>query len=235
MKSYDGFSLVELVIAVVIVGLIISMVLSLLGGRENAWRQSVVSELSQMLVADKTFRQTYRYRAGDHPEPERYFSGDAATAGDGDGYLDTAAERNVLWVQFSAAELLPNSYELPATVATDRVLGTHRPASRYEGAGWTFLNSMTIDPPGAVGSLTYRNVFRIGGWESGANGGEDLSRAVLTVADHRYLDEKIDVQNTPATGNYVVGEDSTCMTESGGVYSYSTNPDAQCTGNYVER
>jgi len=163
----------------------------------------------------------------------------------GNGYWDgpgnppsttNATERNLIWPQLFQAGFIKDDLDVPAPITSQNItLGTHRPLSDIDGAGWTFVNSMHITAPG---DAWYYHILRIG---SGAT--EDLTTGMLSVADHIDIDAKIDSPNTPLSGSYVVGVNPSngtnvgttdCAVAGAEGFIYPTNTSLLCTGNAVE-
>ncbi len=226
-KNNSGFSLVELSIVVVIIGVIIGAITYIQSIREKAESRAIIAEMGEYKNAISAFRDKYKYRPGDHPDAGRYFTSDdnADTDGDGDGRWDTATERDVMWPQLYQAGFI--SQKLSGTGAASEP-GVNRPESRV-GGGWTIIDTLDIDPPGAVTSIKYHFVLRYGQ----PDGTEDLGNPSLNIEKHRYIDAKIDAPDTPLSGFYVVGEPA-CVSESGGVYSYQLDEELLCTANMPE-
>ncbi len=219
-------------IVMVIIAIIIGAVVAGRSIQENAQAQAVIIEANNYLGAIDNFRKKYRYLPGDHPEPERFFTSDAATAGDGDGRWDTATERNTAWFQLYQSGLI--NQEITSDGAAAATPGTDRPSSRIEGAGWTLLDVLTQTLPD-TSTITAVQVLRLGTRESSAT--EFLATGVLVPKQHDYIDAKIDVKETPIGGNYIIGwEDTTnfngCVSN-GGSYTYNIGSSTRCTANFI--
>ena len=117
LKSQAGFTLVELAIVMIVIGLLIGGVLK---GQElvgNAKVTATVAQIKGMDGAISTFRDMYRALPGDMTNPGGRIPnctalGDCSTAGDADGRLETAPgavpanEAARFFVQLSSADLL---------------------------------------------------------------------------------------------------------------------------------
>lgn len=228
----QGFSLVEMSIVLVIIAIILGAVIAGRSIQENAQAQAVIIEANNYLGAIENFRKKYRYLPGDHPEPERFFTGSAATAGDGDSRWDTANERDTAWFQLYQSGLI--SHEIIADGSAAATPGTDRPASRIENAGWTLLDVLTQTLPD-TSTITAVQVLRLGAREGTPT--EFLATGTLVPKQHDYIDAKVDVKDTPISGNYIVGWEDTanfngCVSNGGG-YTYNIGSSTRCTANFI--
>lgn len=231
-----GFSLIEMAIVLVIVGLITSIVLVGQDMLDKAEGKAILGEMQDFLQALAAFQSKYYYRPGDLVQSSRYFTGSAATDGDGNSRIDTWQERNVMWPQLFQAGMTKQNLSVTAATGDARVLGQHRPASNVDGAGWTWVDSFDMDQAPLAGTYTFYDVLRLGGVPDtiGADGGELLERPAITLGNHRYVDAKIDSENTPISGSVTVAEEE-CLRDNGsGVFLYQTDETLFCTLNYVE-
>lgn len=85
--SQAGFSLVELAIVLIIIGLIVGGVLKGQDLIESARVNSIQTQLNEIRTAATTFLNKYDDLPGDMPEPE-LFTGVPFSGGDGDGRID---------------------------------------------------------------------------------------------------------------------------------------------------
>ncbi len=160
--SQAGFTLVELAIVMIIIGLLIAGVLK---GQEligNARVTATVAQLKAIDAAMSTFKDTYSALPGDIVNPANRVpncAGDCiagAGAGNGDGVLGTAAapasfaaapngtEREAFFPQLSAANLITGI--VPGT----QTFGGDYPQAKIDGAG-ILPGSVTTAAPANAG------------------------------------------------------------------------------------
>lgn len=191
--------------------------------------KSVLAEMEGYISSLAIFRERYHARPGDLKEAEKFFSGVAAISGNQNDRWDTKTERNIAWPQLYQAGLMSQNLSGEGDISAP---GVNRPVTTLKYGGWTFMDSLSVKPPGGVEKVTINNVLRIGG----ANNDEYLKKGILTINDHIFIDSKIDSPGTPISGRYIVGE-SECIEEiavGSNLYGYSSNPDLKCTGNIAE-
>lgn len=168
-----GFSLVELSIVLVILGLLVGGVLSGQSLIRAAELRSVSSEYARYVAATQSFRDKYFALPGDMNNATRFWgrlnsnadcvtNSTAAVAtpgscdGDGDGIIEAGAatanisiERFQFWRQLALAGLIEGNYTglagPGATNGEQPVIGTNVPASKLGRAGFStyYLNIPT--------------------------------------------------------------------------------------------
>lgn len=235
LHSYrSGFSLVELSIVLVILGLLTG---GILGGRSlihAAELRSVVQEYEQYQTATVSFREQYDAMPGDMLEATRYwgradngsFSGQCAAPdtdegtgkqtcnGNGNGDLDTNNELFRFWQHLANAGLIAGNYSGVGGVngSNHHVIGENCPASRMSSTiGWGARQIM-LNFTG-TGTLweTYppRDLLRLGG-----ETGSILSGNVFTPEDAWNIDMKTD-DGRPGSGSIWSRTWDTCTTATG--------------------
>jgi prepilin-type N-terminal cleavage/methylation domain-containing protein len=153
MPSRRGFSLVELSIVLVILGLLVGGVLSGQSLIRAAEIRAVSTEYERYVAATYSFRDKYFALPGDLNNSSSFWP--AAANGDGDGILDVApaasvaGERFGFWQQLALAGLIEGSFSgLTGSGSTEHsVIGTNIPKSRLGNAGWSakYVAEFTIN------------------------------------------------------------------------------------------
>lgn len=201
----QGFTLIELSIVLVIIGLIAGGILVGQDMIKGAEIRSTVKQIEQINAAMNTFRDKYRFLPGDLSAAAATQFGFAARTGavgrgDGNSYIsggtatatDLNSETVLAWVDLNRVALLDGSYtvgaDAAAVAANPDAVKTFLPEAKL-GRG----NVITVYS--AVGS----NFYQIGGVDSVAAGVPTL-RATLTPQEAYNLDQKMD-DGIPATGS----------------------------------
>ncbi|MDQ7073963.1 MAG: prepilin-type N-terminal cleavage/methylation domain-containing protein [Gammaproteobacteria bacterium] len=114
MKLLRGFTLIEIAIVLVIIGLILGGVLK---GQElinSARVRSMTDQVNGITAAWFAFQDRYRALPGDYSQASTQINA-ALTNGDGNGQIDQSSERGQVWAQLQAANMLIGSYDGTAT------------------------------------------------------------------------------------------------------------------------
>lgn len=111
-----GFTLVELSVVLVIIGLIIGGILIAQSMIDTARGQRVINDLQKYEVAVKNFKSSYRFYPGDSPDFSIAGNGDnvlyfaGAALGCGGGPMTDGNENYQVFIQMSEAGMLDKSY-----------------------------------------------------------------------------------------------------------------------------
>jgi len=205
-RSVSGFTLVELAIALMIIGLLLGGVLK---GRElitNARNAQVTRQLKGYEVAVKNFISIYSNMPGDIPNPGSRLPGCTSdpcnVAGNGDGDLTqtvplyklpsmtflAAGESHTFWTHLAQAGLI-NGIDTTVTVSTPFTgdFGREFPTSAIENVGFVAVGYSNTGTTGPRSS--YIIVRGINDADYG-----------LTPATASYIDQKLD-DGLPTTGD----------------------------------
>lgn len=199
-----GFSLIELAIALVIIGLIVGGIL-LKGGDliDSARLKTVLSQVNEIRMAVTTFQDRYNALPGDYDQAKAHINNQLADGGNdgiinGDG-LKSDAEAFLFWSHLAAAQLIPDPGK-PQDNTPD--FGHGAPAAKI-GGGFTIEY---IDQGDMQGH------WIVLGKKNGAKG----KGALLTPLQAMHLDQKADDGN-PSTGRIRAangeGTDDKCLTD----------------------
>lgn len=146
-QNQNGFTLVELSIVLVIIGLIVGGVLVGQDMIRAAESRAIVAQIEKYNTAINTFRNKYNALPGDITNPTTYISTSAATGGDGNGYIYSAAgtpsttptaingsgnELSTFWNHLSLAGFIDGNFDGSTTQTT---LGTNFPYTKSGRGG----------------------------------------------------------------------------------------------------
>lgn len=205
-----GFSLVELSIVLVILGLLTGGILSGQSLIRAAELRSVGTQATQFMAAVHSFRDKYMALPGDFKDATKFWgkdnaacsahTGTAATPGtcngSGDGFIGYGGAANgttesfQAWKQLALAGLIEGNFTglAGATGDTDHNFGSNSPAARISNAGWGlgYINNLT-GAQTVPYAYDYRNAFTLGNDDNSFADG-----AVLRPEEAWNIDTKID-------------------------------------------
>jgi len=225
-KRQGGFSLVELAIVLLIIGLIVGGILKGQDLIQSARTNQIQTDLNEIRVATNTFQDKFVAFPGDFVDSDRLPGLGGADNGDGNGRIDSVGVRMgagtadqepaLFWLHLSAAGLLDGID--PALDESDLDATNGKTAS--VGGLYTIL----FEDPGS-GSDHW---IQLGGDVNGT----DNNGPVLSPTDLRSIDLKQD-DGDPQEGNVLAEEDDgsgagQCVT--GG--DYDTTDAVECVANF---
>lgn len=222
--KHQGFSLTEMAIVIVIVGLLVAGIFAGNGLLEQAKLRSVVAEMQNYKVSIEHFQQLYEYLPGDLPNAtgsNNYFNGQT-TNGDGNGKISSTTpsgteETFAAWVQLVLAHFTDGSYT-GAADSGSATIGTNIPASHHlDGAGYSLA---WVDSPSSLTDDLGRSLS--GNYlilASDDNNGTVITGSVLSTDQAYYIDTKMD--DGKANYGMVLGGGGSCF--SGANYTLTTS------------
>lgn len=218
----SGFTLIELSIVLVIIGLIVAGVLVGQDLIKAAEIRAEVSELQNLDAAANTFHNKYGSIPGDIVNGVNFFAAADVAAGatcaltvPGNGSLEDCAgttatldgEPAAFWKQLADAALIPNQITDTnliggaAAPAAPTVIANAIPAAKIGKGNFVLVYT---GGPGIVGGLAGQNVYRITGIKSFAVGAVTQANS-LSPLDSLQIDTKKD-DGLPGTGTVVASD-----------------------------
>lgn len=230
-----GFTLVELSIVLVIIGLLLGGVIIGKDMIRSAQLRSVVTDVQGYLAASMMFQDKYQCLPGDCANATTFFSG--VTNGNGDTILSPASAANAVgevfgaWQQLALIGYVAGVFTGKAGPANqyDALAGVNVPASKLPNSTYSFgFPGLGTGNTSGVLSATsnyydgaYRNVLYFGTKYPG----ELNYAAILSPAQAYAIDQKID-DGIPGTGTIRTMFGNTYAPNCSTSGSVNTNPTA---------
>jgi prepilin-type N-terminal cleavage/methylation domain-containing protein len=219
MRSHKGFTLIELSIVLIIIGLLVAGVLLGRSLVENAALQSVASEFEGYRTAALNYRSKYMELPGDHTSATGLTSADggcstpaasdamttATCNGNGDGIvgdgngnpmaaISNYSEPLLVWQHLTNAGMLSGQYNGRRTTSSNLVtVGINTPISKVAGASFVLRYFPTNTVTTGFYKTTYNHVMFFGQPDTSSNGYRlPFSGAALTTEQAKSIDQKFD-------------------------------------------
>lgn len=218
-SCHNGFTLIELSIVLVIIGLITGGILTGRDLIEAAAVRAQVAQLEKYHTATNTFRGKYGYLPGDIPDPaaSRFgfkTRGIYAGEGDGNGILagistdgagsdqgnkEGAGELALFWVDLSTAGLIDGAFSTAVATAlagadvTGASIGNYFPAAKIGLGNYVYAwSGGTGCCPWVYTGINYFGVSATNNIASSTNFGKATSTPGLSVQQAYNIDKKMD-------------------------------------------
>lgn len=243
-----GFSLVELSIVLVILGLLTGGILAGQSLVRASELRAVSTELNRYNTAVQAFREKYFSLPGDMPNAVQFWgaadggdgvgndcylavsSTQATCNGNGDGYVTSNAttfgnEMFRFWQQLANAGLIEGSYtgaaSIVATPSRASLIGSNTPRSKFSNMGYTIERWGRLSAQPYTWDGDYGHVLQFGGQESP----NDLYEVAVFKPEEMWnIDSKMD-DGKPGTGKFRTYITTGCANDS--------NPANFATADYL--
>lgn len=190
MSKRSGFTLVELSVSLVIIGLIIGGVLGGTMLLKQAKLRVVIKELTENRAAITGFKDKFKYYPGDYPVAAKYWSG--TTNGNGDWQISgNTTESLRAWQHLKLSDYISGQYT-GATGTPTYIPGQNVPKSNYKDTYVYFIRFISSSFGKSGNGLTLAAMK--------SDGSAAWDGASLETPDAKSIDEKIDDGNA-GTGN----------------------------------
>jgi prepilin-type N-terminal cleavage/methylation domain-containing protein len=245
-NKQSGFTLVELSIVIVIIGLIVAAVTAGQSLVKQAQLRAIISEQEGIKVAVNSFKIQYGALPGDLANASSYWPTTCSAAGagafvqaecDGDGNKQilltnsNASESYMAWLHLSLARLFSGNF-VP-TIALLGTINSNIPASKFSGAGITLIyddgtsDATAGDGLAAGGRDSTKNVILFGG----AVAANKANGTIFSAPQVYGLDLKVDDGN-PVKGT-VLGAGVSAAVATGGCIYWGAGGVAETGGDDV--
>jgi prepilin-type N-terminal cleavage/methylation domain-containing protein len=220
----DGFTLIEMSIVLLIIGLIVGAVMLGKTLIRQSQVMSVTTDVQTYIAATKQFQQKYGMLPGDFTGAQALWginpycswhgqgTGTQTCNGDGNGQVgggsgtsDEEYETILFWQHLANAGLIAGSYSGSESSGGDgfySIPGTNVPTSKVRGGGYSivWVGNYPADYCCAAGmfAANYGHIIIFGAQNSWGAG--QTNAAVLTAVEAASIDAKID-DGLPGTGN----------------------------------
>jgi prepilin-type N-terminal cleavage/methylation domain-containing protein len=137
VKRNSGFTLIELSIVIVIIGLIVAGVVGGQALSRQASLRAITTEVNATKVAINAFKLAYNALPGDMTNATSYWSGTGN--GNGNGVITTSSNEDLrAWQHLGLADIIPGSYT-GTDSGSHGAIGINMPESKISGVGYYIL------------------------------------------------------------------------------------------------
>lgn len=259
MKSKSGFTLIELSLVIIIIGLIIGGIFAGNTLVRQAELRSVISEIQAFDVATSTYRQKYGAIPGDDPKAFNYFGSacgsdtnavSSGCNGNGDSKVGRVAnfslfdyfgEGTKYFEHLSRARLIEGSYDGSCNQNFSSSClyysGANAPSSKYDNGIWAVtINTWQLGGMATSLTIISRNNtndnYLNGSYLPDVNG-QEVNKAVFRPVDLFNIDQKLD-DGKPNIGKVRIHGSGDCINglanDSNATYKSASNN--KCSGYF---
>lgn len=212
----SAFSLIELAMSVIIVGIILSIIMSAKSVIEQSKIKAVIADFAYYQTAFNNFQKIYNAYPGDMSNASSYWTSTCATTitcnGNGNNVINFVVSSNTsevtrLWKHLDLADLITQSFQIiPAAYNGGLEINLSAPRSQIKKAGYMIVGGTQIGgtagtPVNSIFNST-QNAIYIGIWSE--NSARTMDIGALSAADAYLIDEKLDdaiISSGNAIGN----------------------------------
>jgi prepilin-type N-terminal cleavage/methylation domain-containing protein len=199
----NAFTIIEMSIVLVIVGLLIAMITMGNQMMQQSNARAVINEVRGIQQSLNTFKLQYNYLPGDLPNATSFWA--TSANGNGNGVIDyntgvsTPLEDTYVFQQLYLANIINLSFSGGAQGGgTNRyVAGVNAYPSRLSGAGYFVASNVTL-----YHIIYAPQQLQFGSATNGNSG--VLNGQAVTSNDAYYIDQKMD-DGVPSSGNVMTG------------------------------
>lgn len=238
MQKNNGFTLVEISIVVVIIGLLIGSAIIGKSLLRSSRVMSITAEFAAYKQAISNFNDKYMALPGDFAGAQTIWGATDVSNGDGNGLITnnlagtSLGEQFQAWLHLQKAEMINGNYTGTNGTAgvRARVVGSNIPASQLGGAGWGLISVTLTDIAGGYTEIPYTapdippNHVLWFGLDS-VSGTVDSQSPALTPGEALAIDTKSD-NGLPGSGKIVAQANGTTGTCSTSATAYNTSTKA---------
>ena len=190
-----GFTLLELSIVLVIIGLIIGGITVGADMIRSAELSSVISDINKYKTSINTFRLKYTALPGDMKNATAYWPTATTVNGNNDGSIESSAEKLNAWQHLSLSGILEGTYsEYAGSGNPSLVQGSNLPENKLNG-GYFLTKSAPYEHLGQH--------FHVGSFD-GTISSNNVGNSLLSPSDAKSIDIKGD-DGLPSTGTIKAG------------------------------
>lgn len=201
--KHKGFTLIELAIVIVIIGVLSSVIVGAQNMIENSKKTTIITELTTFKSAYEQFEDKYYSVPGDMSDAEDVWGSGNTDNGDGDGKIEDDADGNatvnraseqedmLAWQHLGFSDLIKGRYNGNLSASTKAEIDEDIPSGPHDGSGYTFddRNTMTSSNLNSIAYGAYRTLHY-------------YDNAVLAPQEAFSIDKKVDDMN-PSEGQLI--------------------------------